>query len=116
MLSLLTRAKISVSLQGRTDSDITRARKSPSRQGVNNSLFGKRPGIKALDLAAEKLGTKIYVYDKTNFTLVNRVPFQSIRMAAKSLPISPSTLVLKLDTGKPFKRYYYYRNPQSREK
>jgi len=57
VLSLLTRAKFSASLQGRTDSEITRARKSNSKQGVNNPFYGKGPGIKALDIAAEKAGT-----------------------------------------------------------
>jgi len=114
VLSLLTRAKISASLQGRTDSEITRARKSNSKQGVNNPFYGKGPGIKALDIAAEKAGTEVFVYDATNFTLVNGAPFRSIRMAAKSLPISARTLALKLDTGKPFKGYYFYSHAQSR--
>ena len=48
-----------------------------------------------------------------NFTLVNSKPFRSIRMVAKSMPISSSTIPLKLNTGKPFKEYYYYTEPQS---
>jgi hypothetical protein len=52
-------------LQDRTDSEITRARKSKSKQGENNPFYGKGPGIKALDIAAEKAGTKVYVYDAT---------------------------------------------------
>ena len=71
-------------------------------EGVNNPFYGKGPGIKALAIAAEKAGTEVYVYDATNFTLVNGAPFRRIRMAAKSMPIAARTLALKLDTGKPF--------------
>jgi len=98
-LSLLTRSKISVSLTGRKDSDITRAKKSKAQKGVLNPFYllllfqqsceqkGVGPGKKALDLAAEKSGTKIYVYDAENFILVNSKPFRSIRMTAKFMPI-----------------------------
>jgi hypothetical protein len=48
VLSLSTRSKISASLQDRTYSEITRARKSKSKQGENNPFYGKGPGIKAL--------------------------------------------------------------------
>ena len=64
--------------------------------------------VKALDLSVEKLGTKVYVYSVENFILVNNKHFQSIRMTAKSMPISAGTLPSKLNTGKPFKGYYYY--------
>lgn len=111
-LSLLTRSKISVSLTGRKDSDITRAKKSKAQKGVLNPFYGVGPGKKALDLAAEKSGTKIYVYDAENFILVNSKPFRSIRMTAKFMPISEGTLPSKLNTGKSFKGYYYYTNPQ----
>jgi group I intron endonuclease len=104
--------KISETLKGRKDSKITRAKKSESRKGVLNPFYGKGPGIKALDLAAEKAGTKIYVYDSTNLKLLNDKPFRSIRMASKILPVSPDTLLKKLDTDKPFKGYYYYSNPK----
>lgn len=114
ILSSLTRSKISASLQDRTDSEITRARKSKSKQGENNPFYGKGPGIRALDIAAEKAGTKVYVYDATNFTLMNGGPFRSIRMAAESTHISTRSLARKLDTGKPFKGYYYYSHAQSR--
>lgn len=113
-LSSFTRSKISASLLGRIDSDITRMKKSQSRMGSLNPFFGKGPGIKALDLAAEKLGTPIYVYDAKTFTLVEGAPFRSIRMATKYMPVSHGTLPTKLDTGKPFKGYYYYTSPQSR--
>lgn len=112
MISLLTRSKISKTLIGRKDSEITRTKKSISRKGILNPFYCKGPGIKALDIAAEKAGTKIYVYDITKFNLVNNKPFRSIRSAAKVLPISANTLSKKLDTNKPFKGYYYYSKPQ----
>ena len=65
-----------------------------------------------MEAAAELSGTKVYVYSVKNFTLVNNKPFRSIRMVAKLMPISASTLPLKLNTGKPFKGYYYYTEPQ----
>jgi hypothetical protein len=58
-------------------------------------------------------GIKVYVYDVKTFTLMNGVPFRIIRSASEALPIAASTLPLKLDTGKPFKGYYYYTSPQS---
>jgi hypothetical protein len=82
--------------------------------GTSKMTGSQYAGIKALDIAAEKAGTEVFVYDATNFTLVNGAPFRSIRMAAKSLPISARTLALKLDTGKPFKGYYFYSHAQSR--
>ena len=66
-----------------------------------------------LDIAAEKAGTKVYVYDATNFTLVSGSPFRSIRMAAEATHISARTLGRKLDTGKPYKGYYYFSHAQS---
>ena len=113
-ISRLTRSKISETLTGRKDSEITRAKKSVSRKGILNPFYLKGPGIKALDIAAEKAGTKIYVYDITKFSLVNNKPFRSIRSASKVLPISANTLSKKLDTGKPFKGYYYYSKPQNK--
>lgn len=110
-LSNLTRAKISASLMGRTDTQETRNKKSKSQMGSQNFFFGKGPGQKALDLAAAKNGIKVYVYDAVSLNLVNNKPFRSIRSAAGSLPISPNTLLIKLDTGKPFKGYYYFSKP-----
>ena len=75
IISQLTRSKISESLKGRKDSEITRAKKSVSRKGILNPFYRIGPGIKALDIAAEKAGTKIYVYDITKFSLVNNKPF-----------------------------------------
>lgn len=81
--------------------------------GSLNPFFGIGPGIKAVEAAAELSGTKVYVYDINSFTLVNNKPFRSIRKAAEAMPISTVTLASKLDTGKPFKGYYYYRTPQT---
>jgi group I intron endonuclease len=116
IISCLTRSKISESLKGRKDSEITRAKKSESRKGILNPFYRKGPGIKALDIAAEKAGTKIYAYETTKFNLVNNKPFlrSSIRSAAKVLPISGNTLTKKLDSGKSFKGYYYYSKPQNK--
>jgi group I intron endonuclease len=114
-ISLLTRSKISETLKGRKDSDITRAKKSESRKGILNPFYGKGPGIIALDLAAEKAGTKIYAYDSTNLKLVNNEPFRSIRKTSKELPISPNTLAKILDSGKSFKGYFYYSKPKNLE-
>lgn len=111
-LSLMTRSRISLALQGRVDSVETRRKKSLSRLGINNPFFGKGPGIKALDKAAELSGTMVYVYDASTFTLVGQVPFRSIRAAALVMPISASTLPNKLNTGIPFKGYYYYSTPR----
>ena len=50
-------------------------REGGGRKGILNPFYRKGPGIKALDIAAEKAGTKIYVYDITKFSLVNNKPF-----------------------------------------
>ena len=113
-LSLLTRSKISATLTGRKDSVETRAKMSESQKGAKNPFYGKGPGAKALDIAAEKAGTKVFVYDAKDFILVNGQPFRSLRMVTKIMPISNSTLPSKLDTGKPFKGYYYYTSPQTK--
>lgn len=83
---------------------------------MNNPFYGKGPGIKALDIAAEKAGTKVFVYLATNFTSEwsSFSKYSLLFACAKSLPISPRTLALKIDTGKPFKAYYYYSYAQSR--
>lgn len=112
-LSLLTRSKISATLIGRKESDKTRMKKSLARLGDKNPFFAKGPGKKAIDIAAEFSGLKVYVYDELSFSLVNGVPFRSIRQTANAMPISASTLPNKIDTGIPFKGYYYYSNPQT---
>lgn len=110
--SQFSRSKISASLTGRKDSEETRAKKSDSRKGANNPFFGKGPGVKAINLAAEKLGTKVYVYDVDTFTLVNNQPFRSIRMAVKAMPISESSFLSKLNTDKAFKGYFCHTKPR----
>lgn len=110
--SAYTRSKISQALLGRKDSPATRTKKSASRMGALNPFFGVGPGQKALDLAAELAGTKVYVYDEASFTLVNGVPFRSLRATVKAMPISHTSLDTKLDTGVPFKGYYYFSHAQ----
>lgn len=110
--SMMTKAKISVALTGRVDTLATRKKKSVSRIGPLNPFFGKGPGIKALNKAAELAGTQVYVYDATTFALVNNSPFRSIRATGAVMPISTSTLPKKIDTGLQFKGYYYYSTPQ----
>lgn len=78
--------------------------------GSNNPFYGKGPGQKALDKAAELSGTKVYVYDQKTSSLIN--VFRSIRDTVKHMPIRASTLPKYLDTGKPFKGYCYYTKEQ----
>lgn len=111
--SLMTRSKISASLIGRKDSLKTRLKKSKSRLGNLNPFFGVGPGKIALDKAVEITGTKIYAYDASIFALVNNTPFRSIRETVANMPISATTLSKKvINSGKPFKGYYYYSSPQ----
>lgn len=56
--------------------------------------------------AIEVTGKKVYVYQVTGQGPVTS--FRSIRETCKTIPISPSTLARKLDSGLPFKGYYYY--------
>jgi len=77
--------------------------------GALNPFFG---GIEAVNKAAEMKGTKVYAYSADTFTLVNGKPFRSVRSTSSVMPISPMTLTSKLDTGKPFKGYYYFTTPQ----
>lgn len=81
--------------------------------GSKNPFFGTGLSKMALDKAAEMAGTKVYAYDVATFTLVNGVPFRSMRDAANSLPVGDSTLPRKMDTDVPFKGYYYYSGPRS---
>jgi hypothetical protein len=73
-----TRSKISATLTGRKDSDETRVKKSESQKGANNPFYGKGPGAKALDIAAEKAGTKVFVYDAKDFILVKWTTFSKL--------------------------------------
>ena len=66
-----------------------------------------------LDAAALVTGKPIYAYDAETFTLVNGAPFRSIRDTAKQLPISASTLPVKLNTNQAFKGYFYFTTPQA---
>ena len=88
-------------------------------------LRSKGPGIKALDIAAEKAGTKIYVYDITKFSLVNNKPFRSIlpcqrQGVRQKFYLFQLTHYLKNWTAsygsksKPFKGYFYYSKPQNK--
>ena len=50
-------------------------------------------------------------------SLINNLPFISIRETVKYLPICFDTLLRKLDTGTsiPYKGYYYYSLPINKE-
>lgn len=112
-ISAITRARISASLTGRTHTQQTKALMSQLRTGAGNPYHGRSLDKKTLDAAVLATATPIYAYDVDTFTLVNGVPFQSIRETAKHLPIGASTLPLKLNTNKPFKGYFYYSTPQA---
>nr|YP_010555441.1 GIY-YIG endonuclease [Ramaria cf. rubripermanens]UYR22189.1 GIY-YIG endonuclease [Ramaria cf. rubripermanens] len=107
----MTKLKISLSLSGRKLSKSTRINMSASRTGIKNIFFGKGLPTSTLDAAAVSLGTPVYVYEDTTFTLINNKPFRSIRDAVKQLPISQSTLPKKLNSNKAFKGYYYFTKP-----
>lgn len=111
--SAITRARISAALMGHIESKETRERKSIAHLGMKNPFFGKSLPQHILDAAAIKAGTVVYVYDVATFTLVNNIPFRSLRATANRMPISDSTLPTKLNTSKPFKGYYYFTNPQT---
>jgi group I intron endonuclease len=112
-ISDMTRARISASLIGRTHTKETKALMSRLRTGAGNPYHGRSLDKKTLDAAVLATATPIYAYDVDTFTLVNGIPFQSIRETSKHLPIGASTLPLKLDTNKPFKGYFYYTTPQT---
>jgi len=67
---------------------------------------------KTLDAAAELKGSIVYVHYQDKFELVNNKPFRSIREAVKQLPISANTLTKYLDSGIPFKEFYYFSSAQ----
>jgi hypothetical protein len=84
---------------------------SESKLGKKNSYFGKKLHSSTL-LAAQKIrGKLIYVYSEKDKSLINNLPFISIRDTVKHLPISSGTLIKKLDTSIPIKGYYYYSIP-----
>lgn len=111
--SLLTRYKISQALLGRKHTESTRALMSANRFGIKNPWYGKPLPNAALDAAAEKKGTKIFAYDELTFSLVNGLPFRSLRATIKMLPVSPYKLPLVLDTGKAYKGFYYFSEAKS---
>lgn len=111
--SLLTKIKISAAALSYRHSIQSKLKISQAHSGINNVNFGRPLPNKVLDAAAEKLGTKIYVYDVKSLTLLNGTPFRSIRLTAKILIISPLSIVKYIDSGKPFKGYYFYSKPLS---
>lgn len=50
-----------------------------------NHRFGKPLPIQVLDAAAEVNGQKVYAYDAVTFTLINGVPFRSLRSTVKNV-------------------------------
>lgn len=85
-----------------------RKKMSMSKSGSLNFYFGKKLHPYTILAARKARGKLIYVYKEKDLSLINNIPFISIREAAKNLLISPETLVKKLDTGILFKGYYYY--------
>ena len=83
-----------------------------AKKGNKSFWHGKILYKHILDAAAELKGIKVYAYSQNTFELVNNKPFRSIRDTVKQLPISANTLSKKLDTGKPFKGYYYFSSSQ----
>lgn len=112
-LSPITRLKISKALSGKTIPNATRLKMSLSRTGENNYWFGKSLPAVILDAAAAVNGKKVYAYDAETFSLVNCIPFRSLRSTVKSLPVSFNKLSIIIDTGKAHKGYYYFSTPQS---
>ena len=88
-MSVLTKKKISVSLKGRTHNFKTRQKMSKSRSGTGNVYFGKRLHLSTLLVAQKVRGKLIYVYSEKDKTLINNLPFISMRETCKHLPISP---------------------------
>lgn len=113
IISVLTRYKISQSLLGRKHTDTTRALMSLNRSGIKNPRYGKSLPNFVLDAAAETKGIKIFAYDELSFSLVNGLPFRSLRATVKFLPVSSYKLPLVLDTGKAYKGFYYFSKAQS---
>lgn len=107
-VSPITKKKISMSLKGKTMSLEARKKMSMSKSGSLNFYFGKKLHPYTILAARKARGKLIYVYKEKDLSLINNIPFISIREAAKNLLISPETLVKKLDTGILFKGYYYY--------
>jgi group I intron endonuclease len=111
LVSSLTKYKISKSLTGKKHSLSSKLKMSLSRSGINNPYFGKKLPSKTIEAARQVRGKTIYVYLAKDLSLINNLPFPSIREVVKYLPISSVTLKVKLNTGIAFKGYYYYSNP-----
>jgi len=107
-MSPFTRNKISARLKGYIHSLEIKNKMSKSRWGSANHYYGKRLHPATILVSQKARGKMVFVYSEKGMDLVNDKPFISIREAAKSLPISPSTLVKKLDSGIPFKGFFYY--------
>jgi len=88
---------------------------SESKVGKKNYYFGKKLHSSTLFAAQKIRGKLIYVYSEEDKSLVNNLPFISIRNTVKHLPISSVTLMRKLYTSIPFKGYYYYSVPLKKE-
>jgi group I intron endonuclease len=110
IMSPITRNKISTALKGKIVTLETREKISKSRSGWANYYYGKRLHSSTLLAAKNARGKVVYVYNEKDMHLVNDKPFASIRDTVKYLPISPVTLAKKLDTGVPFKGYFYFSN------
>lgn len=88
---------------------------SESKLGKKNYYFGKKLHSSTLFAAQKIRGKLIYVYSEKDKSLMNNSPFISIRETVKHLPICFNTLIKKLDTGIPYKGYYYYSLPINKE-
>ena len=109
----LTKLKISKSLLNKGPMSLeTKQKMSMSKTGKLNDWYGKTLHKNHLDAAAELKGTQVYVYKQDSFELINNKPFRSIREAVKHLPISANTLIKILDSGLPFKGFYYFSTAQ----
>jgi len=86
----------------------TRETKSLVKSDSNNFYFEKKLHPSTILTTHLAKGKQIYVYKESYLSLVNNAPFTIIREATKNLLINPGTLIKKLDSGKPFKGYYYY--------
>jgi NUMOD1 domain len=91
----------------------TETKNKQSKKENKNCWQGKSLNEIILNRAVKLKGIKVYVYNSNTFELFNNKPFRSIQKTVKQLPISSNTLSKKLDSGIPFKGYYYYSNPQS---
>jgi len=106
--SALTRYKISQTLLGKKHIDNTRTLMNLKRSVANNQWYGKILPQIVLDAAANKNGKRVFVYDSKSFNLINDKSFRSLRSTVKILPISIYKFTLLLESGIPYKKYYYF--------